>query len=313
MSQQLPRFCHLCGRALVNAYRIYATGRVVCSSCETSQPRCERCRLPAHSLDLVGGAQLCAACRGQVALCGCCGRALLESSYLVGDPPMPYCERCMQERPRCGVCHVPLNEQGHIISGRHGSIRRCAGCFSQAVYDEAEAQRLYDEIVALLARALALQINSQPLLLLVERAELIALGDDLHPAESTAASESLVPEIQYLYGLFERKGGKCTIYIESYLPRSLFQAVVAHELTHAWQDEHVLHPQQQPLLLAEGFAEWVAYRTMLLLGRQRTAARLTRRDDLYGQGLQYFLALERQYGRQAVLRRALDPSPLPLG
>ncbi len=40
------------------------------------------------------------------------------------------------------------------------------------------------------------------------------------------------------------------------------------------------------------------------LGQQRDAARLTRRDDLYGKGLQYFIALEHRSGQQGVLQRA---------
>ena len=56
--------------------------------------------------------------------------------------------------------------------------------------------------------------------------------------------------------------------------------------------------------IVEGFAEWVAYRVLLALGQQRDAARLTRRDDLYGKGLQYFIALEQRSGQQGVLQRA---------
>ena len=92
------------------------------------------------------------------------------------------------------------------------------------------------------------------------------------------------------------------IYIELLLPRTLFQAVAAHELAHAWQSTHAA--QAQSLKIVEGFAEWVAYRALLALGQQREAARLTRRNDLYGDGLQYFIGLERQHGRGAVMQRA---------
>ena len=78
--------------------------------------------------------------------------------------------------------------------------------------------------------------------------------------------------------------------------------VTAHELAHAWQSFHA--PSTQSLQIVEGFAEWVAYRVLLALGQQRDAARLTRRDDLYGKGLQYFIALEQRSGQQGVLQRA---------
>jgi len=178
------------------------------------------------------------------------------------------------------------------------------------------AEHLYQETRTLLARELGLQVAVLPKLHLVERAMLSDLhqqrGDpsinqDSRPpgrVPTTSPDAPLGPEHQHLLGYFQRFDNDWNIYIEHLLPQTLFQAVAAHELAHAWQSTYA--PQEQSLKVVEGFAEWVAYRALLALGQQREAARLTRRSDLYGDGLQYFIALERQHGRGAVMQRASE-------
>ena len=193
-----------------------------------------------------------------------------------------------------------MDTQGKMFHGRDGPIYRCATCLSSAVTTQAEAEHLYHDTCALLRRELTLEIAILPKLHLTERATLAALHQlSTLPASSDASPG---PEQQHLLGFFQRINDDWDIYIEHLLPRTLFQAVAAHELAHAWQATHA--PQTQVLKIVEGFAEWVAYQVLLALGQQREAARLTRRSDLYGDGLQYFIKLEREDGRKGVLQRA---------
>jgi hypothetical protein len=152
----------------------------------------------------------------------------------------------------------------------------------------------------MLKRELNLDIPLLPALYIVERAKLAALNAQ-SPVMGNAEAP-LGPEHQHLLGFFQRNGEDRAIYIEQVLPRTLFQAVAAHELAHAWQSFYA--SQTQPLKIVEGFAEWVSYRILLALGQQREAARLTRRSDLYGEGLHFFMDLERDHGRNRVLQRA---------
>ena len=154
----------------------------------------------------------------------------------------------------------------------------------------------------MLKRELKLDIAALPQLYIVERAKLAALNAQSPVADNTEAP--LGPKLQHLLGFFQRNGETRAIYIEQLLPRILFQAVAAHELAHAWQSFYA--PQTQPLKIVEGFAEWVSYRLLLALGQQREAARLTRRNDLYGEGLHYFIDLEREHGYMGVLQRAVQ-------
>ena len=165
-----------------------------------------------------------------------------------------------------------------------------------------EAEPLYRQMRALLIREIPLNIDILPTLTLVGRSRMAALhrqaGEGIGPSTPTSA------EPQHLLGFFHRFNEQRDIYIEHYLPRALFQGVAAHELAHAWQSAHA--PRNQPEKITEGFAEWVAYHILLALGEREEAERMSHRNDLYGQGLHYFLDLERKHGKQAVLKRAME-------
>jgi hypothetical protein len=85
----------------------------------------------------------------------------------------------------------------------------------------------------------------------------------------------------------------------------LLLGTLTHELGHAWQAEQ-LGPNAAALdpLLSEGFAEWVAYSSLLARGFRTLAARARDRQDDYGLGLNRFLEIERSGGRPAALQIA---------
>ena len=301
MSEKQRRFCHLCGKELQGNYLLYDNGLVVCERCQNTLPHCSRCGIPSRQFTATRGELICPACLQKLPLCACCHEPILGRYFIIGDSPSPYCEECTQTRPRCDICRVPiLDSQVKVFRGRDGPIYRCASCLSSAVTTLAEAECLYHDTQLLLMRELALDVAVLPKLHLVERARLIELHQQAGVPPDSDASPG--PEQQHLLGYFKRVNDDWDIYIEHLLPKTLFQAVAAHELAHAWQSTHT--PEGQSLKIVEGFAEWVAYRVLLALGQQREAARLTRRNDLYGEGLQYFIQLEREHGRTGVLQRA---------
>lgn len=206
----------------------------------------------------------------------------------------------MNTRPRCDLCRAPLDETGRVYPSKDGPENRCGNCLRAAVQSEDEAMRLYQATSDLLRREPGLTIAPLPALHIVERAELLALNKE--SGELVGTDTPIGPEQQHLLGYFTRVNERRDIFIERLLPATTFRAVAAHELAHAWQSGNA--PSNQSPLIIEGFAEWVAYRTLLALGQQQEAARLTRRDDLYGRGLRYFIDLEQQQGRDGVLRRA---------
>ncbi len=301
MASNMPAFCHMCGQRLAGTFYTYDTGLVVCARCNTTVPHCGLCNIPSRQLASVRGVQVCPACLHRLPVCACCGIPILKEYSTFDGSSVPYCQECMTTRPRCSICEVPINEQGKVITGQAETTYRCATCFSTAVTTQAEAKRLYEATGKLLQRELQLALPILPELHIVERAQLAKLHE--HNSTLKAAGISPSEKPPHLQGFFRRFGEQQDIYIEQVLPRTRFQAVAAHELAHAWQSDNA--PSSQPLTIIEGFAEWVAFHVLLLLGQQAEAARLTRRKDLYGEGLQYFLALEREHGRGGVLQRAL--------
>ena len=155
-------------------------------------------------------------------------------------------------------------------------------------------------------RELSLDVDVLPTLTLVGRSHMMKLHRQIGTtiASGIASTTNTAAEPQHLLGFFHRFNEQRDIYIEHYLPRALFQGVAAHELAHAWQSARV--QRTQPERIVEGFAEWVAYRILLALGERAEAEQMTRRNDLYGQGLHYFLDLEGKQGKQAVLKRAME-------
>ena len=300
MASKKSAFCHICGQRLLGTFFTYDTGLVVCSRCNATVPRCNLCGIPSRQLIPVRGEQVCHACYQKLPVCACCGIPILKEYAFVGDSPARYCQSCLTTRPRCDICRVPLSDEGKTLHTQDGDIYRCATCYSTAVTTAAEAQRLYQETCALLKRELKLDIAVLPELHIVGRTTLAALNQ-----QSYMLGNAETPlEHQHLLGFFQRSGENQAIFIEQVLPRTLFQAIAAHELAHAWQS--IYAPSKQPLKIVEGFAEWVSYRILLALGQQREAAHLTRRSDLYGDGLQYFIALEREHGHDGVLQRAMQ-------
>lgn len=302
MSLKQSSFCHFCGEKLRSRYFKYDNGLVVCERCNTSEPRCSQCNIPSHQLMTVRGVPICPTCLQKASKCACCHEPILHKYFIIGDSPLHFCDTCVATRSRCDICRVPLDDQGKTFPARDGNTYRCASCLRSAVTTYAEAEQLYRNTNTLLKQELLLNVVVLPKLSVVERATLVTLHKGVDTLNSS--DMPLGAEQQHLLGFFRRIGEGRDIYIEQMLPQTLFQAVAAHELAHAWQSTH--SPSTQSLKVVEGFAEWVAYRVLLILGQQPEAARLTRRHDLYGEGLQYFIELERQRGRQGVIQQAMQ-------
>jgi len=289
---KMSRFCNVCGQPLRGRYQIYrrgdtafAKGLVVCPRCERTAPRCAVCRVPIHPA--ASQEKLCPSCLAVAPVCASCGKRIHGRYYRNGANGAVYCEPCFRGQPRCDVCGGvagPGSRQLH--DGRH----ICADCHATAVYDDAKAGELYGRVLEIMARDLGLQLSIRPALSLVDRDQMLAL------LAQTKDEDTDRPEL--VFGLFVRHGRKRAVYVEFGLPQILMTQVLAHELAHAWQGENC--PLLRDPLFREGFAEWVAYRVLLALGAVKKVALMEGRTDLYGQGLQAMLGLERAGGTEAV-------------
>lgn len=288
----MSRYCNICGQSLRGTHFTYrrgdttsAKGLVVCSRCERTAPRCEACRVPINSRGDADG--LCATCQLTVPCCAACGKRIHGRYYRNRAGDTIYCEACFKGQPRCDICGGVTGGGGYRL---HDGRNICADCHATAVYDSGKASELQSRVLDLIARDLGLSLSVLPALSLVDRNQMLGMLAQIKTDDTEQ------PDL--VFGLFVRHGRKRTVYVEYGLPQILMMQVIAHELAHAWQGENC--PLLRDPLFREGFAEWVAYRVLLALGAVKKAALMMQRTDLYGQGLQAALALERQGGPAAV-------------
>jgi len=168
----------------------------------------------------------------------------------------------------------------------------CAQCHETAVYDAGKAGDLYERVVETMDQQLGIRLNIRPILGVVDRNQMLDLLEQMEMDGADSPDR--------VFGLFFRRGRKRAIYVEYGLPQILMTQVMAHEYAHAWQGENC--PLLRDSLVREGFAEWAAYRVLMALGAVKKATLMEQRADLYGQGLQLMLALERQGGTETVFQ-----------
>jgi hypothetical protein len=285
--------CNLCGRAVApNAYRVFARkseaspkGLTVCADCERTQPRCIVCHTPISAERAELG--ICRDCLQQGLRCRACGKPISQF-LLVNASEGPYCERCFETHTRCNLCGALTNNgtarmpDGRIV---------CRRCHETSVRDPREASVLYQRVIDHLANSLGMELNIRPRLVLVDHARLAELSRISAAGNGHGGGEVL--------GLFVRQGQRRFIYLQELLPRPLLIQIASHEYAHAWQGEQC--PLLRDLIVREGFAEWVAYHSLLEMDEQDKGEQMLRRHDHYGAGLRHMLDIERRHGVTAVL------------
>ncbi len=201
--------------------------------------------------------------------------------------PGAWCARCARESKACALCGVPARDP-RVRDGRV----LCAECAHHLVEDEAEFLRLYVDTQQRLESILGRPLARVPDLVIVPIADVDRRG-----------LTGPVP-FEKLGGLFTREpDGRTRIQLVSPLTEPRARAVLAHELTHAWQTENC--PDSQGIRVREGFAEWAAWSALEGIGPcARERAKIETRSDEYGHGFRIFRGLEEREGRESALRYA---------
>ena len=224
-------------------------------------------------------------------LCAACGALLAGGYFYLHDREERYCQACIAERPRCDACSAPVGQQHWRL---HDGRLLCQRCHSTAVYDPAQARRLFDETVSTVVAQLGLALRVGVEFRLVDApalAQVRAAAQDGHaPSEKTL-------------GLYQRQGRLRAIYVLYGLPMLAFRTVVAHEYAHAWQGETC--PLLEDYGLREGFAEWVAYRHLLYLGCTKAAQHMLTSTHPYRPLLERVVEIEKRAGPSGVVAHIL--------
>jgi hypothetical protein len=101
-----------------------------------------------------------------------------------------------------------------------------------------------------------------------------------------------------LNALFYRKGDDFNIYVLYGLRKKDLIGAIAHEITHAWQAENCSNNLRLEDL--EGFAQWVAYHTLVYFDYEPFAKTLLSGNSAYAAGLRKMLEMEKHGGSGAV-------------
>jgi len=226
--------------------------------------------------------------------CHLCGRRLWGRGWVYAaegdsdEQAVVVCRSCHQSAPRCDGCGVPVGDN-HVALPDGRQI--CPRCHQTAIYDLGRARNLFEHVARIVADDLGLGLNVGTDFTLVDHQHLQRLA--------TEAPNDLPTHPSKVVGLFARRGHKRVMYLLSGLPQILMIQVAAHEWAHAWEGENC--PLLRDPLVREGFAEWVAYKTLQVLGAVKKMALMERHEGLYGDGLRKMLALEQQVGVSGVL------------
>ncbi len=303
------RYCHLCGKQIFGRYFQYTNGLIVCESCEQTAPRCARCHAPTSATGASvsrRGVLLCARCNREVFHCDSCDEPILGAWFsfqeVITTPAQRrYCTDCVNTRPRCDLCHAPTGAGTVTLSD--GQFR-CALCASDLVIGEPAIRLVYTEALRQLERFVDQPLRRAPPLQVVSRRSMgEARREFLHEAgrlDAIAGEEGATS--RHVLGFFVRSQGKPVIYVEAGLTHGLLLGTLAHELGHAWQTEQLgAAAGKVDPLMSEGFAEWIAFHTLMARGMRTLANRARERQDIYGRGLERLLGIEQAKGRSVVI------------
>lgn len=226
--------------------------------------------------------------------CHLCGRRLWGRAWIYAPDGVPaeqaiaVCSHCRETAPRCDICGMPMGANHvRLPDGR----RICARCHQTAIYDPARARALFERVARIVTDQLGLGLNVGTDFAPVDRHHLQRLAEEARP--------SLYGNPDEVVGLFVRKGHRRVMYVLFGLPQIRLIQTIAHEWAHAWQGENC--PLLEDPLIREGFAEWVAYKTLQAMGAVKKMSLMEQQDGLYGEGLREMLRLERERGVSGVL------------
>jgi hypothetical protein len=257
---------------------------------------------------LIALAALGFAARVEAQRCAVCDLGITDFAYLVTDQvtgeKKHICPRCAQLRTRCYLCGLPVKDElTQLADGRVLCARDSKG----VVLNEGDAMQVCAETRTELSRMLY-RFLSFP-----DTNVTIAMVDKVHMEQlfQTAGFERECPSV---FGYIrsrpdEGKGAQHSISLLSGLPKARLMATCAHEMTHAWVDEHLPENRKIARDAVEGFCELVAYKLMAQLGQQKEVQVIQENRYTRGQ-IGLFISADSRHGFYTVVEwvtSGLDP------
>jgi hypothetical protein len=230
------------------------------------------------------GTAYCPSCfleKFQKVCISCENKIPIKDKYYEYKGNVIFCLKC-NAAPRCFDCRLPVgNKPLDLKDGR----QLCKYCQKKAVLTDKTLETISTSVQRCMTSMLNMSLSPGIQVTLV----------DLNQLREAHTQKNVV-------GYFTVTGSQKSIYVLSGLLPGTVVAVLAHELTHAWQYENNIKPGISDKD-KEGFAEWVAYK--VLSEFKYPAPRDAIKNNYYGkyrEGFNKYLQMERKSGIQGVMQ-----------
>jgi hypothetical protein len=193
--------------------------------------------------------------------CVVCLGPLGEKFFWFSGPVLPtrqpVCVTCSELESRCAICRLPVGKHGQKLADGRWLCRRD---FDAGIFNENEAQRVYEETRRDLQEILAgsgVLPGRNITVSLVDATQLRKQNQSMPSDHEEGAILGLTRTRFYNNKQFQH-----TISVISGLSRARLSAVCAHEYSHAWLHENLPAERRLDREAVEGFCELVAYKLM---------------------------------------------------
>lgn len=219
--------------------------------------------------------------RNWIHQCYACQRKI-DTGYFYPEDEVAFCASCINST-QCSCCHLPCGKKRWKLSD--GRII-CQHCHSTALLSPRQLLPMYETTIDFFRKKLKIKLDSHPPLRVVDR----RFFKKLDCPETTL-------------GVYYIDGGKEFIYILNGIAEEQSLVVLAHELTHYWQNLNCPSDQREELF--EGFAVWTSYKLAEYKNHKRAMLSLRRNSvDPYHIGLRMMWYLEKKKGIRKLIKHA---------
>ena len=310
--------CSVCGRTLPSEYWVYNEKACCSQACaDQLKPLCSECGEPVSGeyISVENKSYCSSACfESTLPACDLC-RNPIKDGYTVTRHK--YCKTCFETHPTCFSCGLPAAHASRLEDGRE----ICAPCMRWAVKKPDLAQPHFDRALRQFQAWTSLKLDTVPTLVLVNRAAMQELSEDLRKSDSPVSirglySRQITTTRQLRFGITQKTETDVQerIYIVDHLHDAVFRTAVTHELMHDLLQEYFPRLETAPLWVHEGICQQAAAEycqrrnyTDILYGIEHCT------DPDYGDGYRYIKKMMGMGGWPALRRwmEAVDVAALP--
>ncbi len=302
----LPK-CATCGKPVNGGYR--KDGKVYCSKrcLSAALPSCAVCGKKSSRGFRKDGKFYCSReCLAKsMPVCSVCGNHAVKGVYIGPSKSESkfFCMNCAN-LPKCYCCGLP----DRCLTMKDGR-KICRECNKTAIYDQAAAKKVFNEVRKRMRRELGLSTNNRIIFQIVDHDTL-----KKYSPKYTSGMEfglylykSMYRETirKDRYGRVKDRSSKITgetfkIYVLYGIPKKKLVEVIGHELGHDWMQEHL--PNIDDLKLKEGWAEYVASEVNRIYRQSEMNKRMQQNPDkIYGDGYRRIADIARSGGHKGVI------------